>query len=95
MGTKNDPGEFDCYGKADDAEPLFTLLARDHHAPALVRMWAAVREGDVFEAVEQFNELVKGRQWGVDGWGPSPKTVEAQACADAMEAYRAEFIDKE
>ena len=46
MGTKNSPGKFDCYANADPDEPMFVLLARDKHAPALVEMWAAMREID-------------------------------------------------
>ena len=40
MGTKNRPGAYDCYVKADPDEPLFVLLARDPLAPQLVRLWA-------------------------------------------------------
>lgn len=40
MGTKNEPGKFDCYKKAEADEPLFTLLGRDPMAAALVRAWA-------------------------------------------------------
>lgn len=40
MGTKNKPGDFDCYANALPDEPMFVLLARDPHAPALVRAWA-------------------------------------------------------
>lgn len=40
MGTKLQPGRFDCYKAAEPAEPLFTLLARDPLAPALVMEWA-------------------------------------------------------
>lgn len=40
MGTKNDPGKFDCYAKAEDDEPMFVLLARDPAAPHAVRQWA-------------------------------------------------------
>jgi hypothetical protein len=39
MGTKTSPGKFDCFHKAADDEPLFTLLARDVHAAGLVRDW--------------------------------------------------------
>lgn len=46
MGTKTDPGNFDCYAAAAPDEPMFILLARDHHAPLLVRLWAALRELD-------------------------------------------------
>lgn len=40
MGTKNNPGKYDCYDKADPDEPLFTLRATDPLAPILVRLWA-------------------------------------------------------
>jgi cob(I)alamin adenosyltransferase len=44
MGTKNDPGEFDCYSNAEPDEPMFVLLGRDRSAPTLVRAWARERE---------------------------------------------------
>ena len=44
MGTKNNPGQFDCYEAADPDEPMFVLLARDPDAPRLVREWARNRE---------------------------------------------------
>lgn len=40
MGTKTDPGRYDCYHKAAPDEPMFVLLARDPLAPTLVRLWA-------------------------------------------------------
>ena len=40
MGTKENPGKFDCYDAAEDNEPMFVLLARDPLAPVLVRQWA-------------------------------------------------------
>lgn len=43
MGTKNNPGQFDCYAKANDDEPMFVLLARDPFAPILVKLWADLR----------------------------------------------------
>lgn len=43
MSTKNNPGDFDCYAKADGDEPMFVLLGRDPSAPDLVRLWAAQR----------------------------------------------------
>jgi len=39
MGTKAAPGRFDGYGKAEDDEPVFTLLGRDPVAPKLIREW--------------------------------------------------------
>ena len=44
MGTKNNPGAFDCYHVAGDNEPMFILLARDPLAPQLVMDWALRRE---------------------------------------------------
>lgn len=43
MGTKNSPGKYDCYEKAKDDEPMFTLLARDTDAPLLIRLWVAIK----------------------------------------------------
>ena len=44
MGTKNNPGAFDCYANADPDEPMFVLLGRDKMAPPLVEQWALARE---------------------------------------------------
>jgi hypothetical protein len=44
MGTKNNPGKFDCYVAADPDEPMFVLLGRDPCAPMLVQIWAKLRE---------------------------------------------------
>jgi hypothetical protein len=43
MGTKNDPGKYDCYSRAEPDEPMFVLLGRDPIAPHLVWVWAKVR----------------------------------------------------
>ena len=44
MGTKIDPGPYDCYHNAEPDEPMFILLARDPLAPILVEAWASLRE---------------------------------------------------
>lgn len=44
MGTKNTPGQFDCYANAEPDEPMFILLGRDPVAWMLVDLWAAVRK---------------------------------------------------
>lgn len=44
MGTKENPGDFDCYDAAEPDEPMFILLARDRFAPILVEDWADERE---------------------------------------------------
>lgn len=46
MGTKNNPGRFDCYENAHPDEPMFVLLGRDKHAPLLVELWSALRTLD-------------------------------------------------
>jgi hypothetical protein len=43
MGTKNNPGKFDCYAKAEPDEPMFILLARDPSAPWLIEKWCDER----------------------------------------------------
>lgn len=44
MATKNNPGDFDCYSRADPNEPMFVLLGRDPLAAPLVRCWASLRQ---------------------------------------------------
>lgn len=44
MGTKNNPGAYDCYANADPDEPMFILLGRDPFAANLVEEWARRRE---------------------------------------------------
>lgn len=46
MGTKSNPGAFDCYANAEPDEPMFILLGRDRHAPTLVWLWSMMRELD-------------------------------------------------
>lgn len=43
MGTKLNPGKFDCYEHALPDEPMFVLLARDPDFGRLVEEWAANR----------------------------------------------------
>jgi hypothetical protein len=47
MGSKNNPGDFDCYGNALPDEPMFILLGRDPSAPMLVQQWARQRELEI------------------------------------------------
>ncbi len=74
MGTKNNPGEFDCYFKAMPDEPMFILLARDNDAPLCVRTWAYYREMSIALGQRPKSDLVM--------------VAEARACADAMERWR-------
>ncbi len=66
MGTKTDPGFFNCYGEAAADEPLFTLLARDPDAPLVVEIWARVREartGPTDRTREALDVAMRMRQW--------------------------------
>jgi hypothetical protein len=75
MGSKEKPGKFDCYANALPDEPMFILLARDPHGPALVRAWAYERE----------HQIGKGNRPDTD----RAVVAEARQCADAMEKWRA------
>lgn len=43
MGTRNNPGRFDCASRAEPDEPTFTLLGRDPAASVVVRVWHDIR----------------------------------------------------
>ena len=74
MGTKNNPGLFDCYQNAEPDEPMFVLLARDADAPDIVHVWADVRE----------LAIKAGRKPESD----YAMVEEARACANAMREWR-------
>jgi hypothetical protein len=48
MGSKNNPGKFDCYANALPDEPMFVLLGRDPDFERLVREWAVQRQRAIF-----------------------------------------------
>jgi hypothetical protein len=76
MGTKSNPGQFDCYHNALPNEPMFVLLARDVAAPQTVLQWADTRE----RAIER-REKPESDQTIV---------AEARECAAAMRKWREE-----
>jgi hypothetical protein len=89
MGTKIAPGKFDCYKKANQDEPMFTLLARDPAASHLVVMWACIRNGDTEGALQEFNSIVQDIGPTYAEFPEKPeKIAEAIAVAEAMEAWR-------
>lgn len=57
MGTKNNPAPNDCYANALPDEPMFTLLARDTDAPALVMRWAIQREEMIFQGKKPCSDM--------------------------------------
>lgn len=74
MGTKANPGSFDCYNNAADDEPMFVLFARDEQAPQRVRDWAFHRLSLVRSGLKPLEDL--------------DKVTEALKCADDMVAWR-------
>lgn len=68
MGTKNNPGTYDCYEKAGPDEPMFVLLARDPAAGETIRFWMAERERVTgVTEVEQIQEAMDCAQ-AMDDW---------------------------
>ena len=82
MGTKSNPGDFDCYFNADPDEPMFILLGRDRHAPELVRLWAHKRrmQGESPEKIAEAEACADAMdKWRVELHHGSPEAVEAAA----------------
>lgn len=68
MGTKRNPGKFDCYEAAAPDEPMFVLLGRDKHAPMLVELWAEMRRLDgesIVKIVEAEDCAEAMRRWRI------------------------------
>ena len=76
MGTKNQPGDFDCYGNAEPDEPMFILLARDAAAPELVESWANRRLAMIHNGEKPESDKAM--------------ITEARQCAEAMRKWRRE-----
>ena len=74
MGSKNNPGQFDCYANALPDEPMFILLARDPNAPALVEAWASRREQEIGAGTRPITDR--------------PMVTEARQCAENMREWR-------
>jgi hypothetical protein len=47
MGTKNNPGTFDCYAALSPDEPYFLIAGRDQDAHIIVHMWAMLRRKQI------------------------------------------------
>ena len=76
MGTKEKPGQFDCYETLAPDEPFFVLKGSDPSAALGVLMWA---------------ELYRERKQRAGAWTPQAvaRYCEAHEVANAMYAYRA------
>ena len=88
MGTKNNPGDFDCYTNAEPDEPMFILLARDPLAPFLVALWVYFRSGDPLKALNMFNHMVQNQALNYTFKRTSEaKLDEANKCAEDMRKW--------
>ena len=87
MATKNDPGEFDCYGAAEPDEPLFILRANDPLAPGIVRQWA-----NRYHEQRRVERRILGAA-SQDTAKVRRKIEEAQRCARTMTAWWKERYD--
>lgn len=59
MGTKSEPGRFNCFEAALPDEPVFVLLGRDTQAPGLLHMWAFERAQGIAEGRFPESDLAK------------------------------------
>jgi hypothetical protein len=94
MGTKNNPGYYDCWEKAEPDEPLFVLLARDPLAPFLVSIWSKIRMGDIQAANVVFETMMTrvGLNWTAEP--DAAKATEAIECSLAMFRWQEEKREK-
>lgn len=93
MGTRNNPGKFDCYDKAEPDEPIFVLLGRDPQAAHLVSIWSKLRAGDVKAADHVYHHL---RQMIIfDAEYPRPGTTDMEKSMEAMDCSLAMFFFRE
>jgi len=74
MGTKRNPGAYDCYAALDDDEPHFVLRAKDASSPWMVQKWAENRAREI--------------RLGLRPKSDEAKVVEALQCADDMIKWR-------
>lgn len=77
MGTKNNPGKFDCYANAAPDEPMFILLGRDPLAAELVCIWADIREREIRASGGMMEDIQKIR--------------EARDCATALRLWASDL----
>lgn len=59
MGTKRNPGEYDCYAAALPDEPIAHLLARDPDAPDTLRHWAQRRQNAISQGLQPASDQAR------------------------------------
>lgn len=84
MGTKTNPGRYDCYEALREDEPHFVLMARDEHFARVVGFWAMLRmqfiaEGkDPVADVDKVTEALQVAREGVEWRRVRIRDAEAQ-----------------
>jgi hypothetical protein len=93
MGTKNNPGAYDCYANADPDEPMFVLLARDPSASLLVGLWAFIRErmGENPSKVEEARVCAEAMEKWLMGHADEAKEKKAAAVAELWSTFEFGF----
>ena len=85
MGTKTDPGEFDCYAKLADDEPYFLLRANDPLAMFVVNFWARL-----YRAYKEIPDGPPDKDWSDTLKRASQKHQEAISLAFSMSNWNEE-----
>lgn len=83
MGTKRNPGKFDCHSKAGVDEPMFILLGRDPQAAQLVRNWAVARRAagedamaqEAMECADAMERFCNNKNKAPDGGARQPSLI--------------------
>lgn len=76
MGTKNNPGHYDCYAKLAEDEPYFVLRGKDPFGWLLVNLWCSIRT-----MMMRANASPKEKE------NYQTKLREAKACAASMKSF--------
>lgn len=98
MGSKNTPGQFDCYANAEPDEPMFVLLARDPLAPLLVELWAGLRavlvqaEGEPAKIKEARQCAENMRKWPVTKKLPEKVSIQEDTFWEIVSAVQQEYM---
>jgi hypothetical protein len=97
MGSKNNPGVYDCYNNAEPDEPMFVLLARDPLAPMLVSLWASMREtmeDGVAKSQTTLRKVAEARGCSIEmrrWWRARNKIVPAETRLEAVKRLQDEI----
>jgi hypothetical protein len=86
MGTKNNPGPYDCLAKAEDDEPIFVLLARDPIGAEMVALWSMLNQQKFAHAVVLLAAMCKRCLFS--GPAKPEKTANADVVSIDMAVWR-------